>query len=291
MTCGHSRLLALDRVALHTLTGRVVCRLLPGHRHHPLLVDPAWTIGGADLVWHDGAYFLHGTQTRVAPATAGSGGVLGVDLGMVQLATDRDGASFTGAKVTGMRHYFATRRAVLHRVGTKSARRRLTPITRRESRSQREVNHCISTALVVQAAMATTALAMEDRTGINARAPVRVAARSWRMGWAFCHRKTGVRDTAALLGVPVIQVDPRNTSRTWSACGQCAQANRQSQASFLCRRCGFATNADCNAAVTIAYRAAVNQPMVSDATHRSHRLSSVRVVAPGTRPHALAVGR
>lgn len=81
------RLLPLDRVSLNTLSGRVVCRLAPGRRQHAMLVDLDWKIGGADLVWRDGVYFLHVTQTRPAPATAGSGGVLGVDLGRLRAST------------------------------------------------------------------------------------------------------------------------------------------------------------------------------------------------------------
>ncbi len=45
------RLMSLDRVSLNTLAGRVVCRLVLGPRQHAMLVDPAWKIGGADLVW------------------------------------------------------------------------------------------------------------------------------------------------------------------------------------------------------------------------------------------------
>src|SRR5258707_3789060 len=44
------RLLSLDRVSLNTLDGRIVCRLLLGARQHGMQVDPAWKIGGADLV-------------------------------------------------------------------------------------------------------------------------------------------------------------------------------------------------------------------------------------------------
>jgi hypothetical protein len=153
------RLMALDRVSLNTLSGRVVCRLLPGPRQHTLLVDPAWKIGGADLVWRDGVYFLHITQTCPAPATESSGGILGVDLGMVEFATDSEGEHFSGGKVKGMRHYFNRRRRSLQHRGTKSARRRLKQIKRRESRFQKDTNHRISKRLVAKAAGATKALA------------------------------------------------------------------------------------------------------------------------------------
>ena len=61
------RLMSLDRVSLNTLDGRVVCRLLLGARQHAMLVDPAWEVGGADLVWRRGVYYLHVTQSREAP--------------------------------------------------------------------------------------------------------------------------------------------------------------------------------------------------------------------------------
>src|SRR5215831_9257918 len=94
------RLMSLDRVSLNTLQGRVVCRLVLGARQHALLVDPAWDVGGADLVWRSGTYYLHLTQSREAPPEAGpDGGTLGVDLGIANLATDSEGGRFTGAIV------------------------------------------------------------------------------------------------------------------------------------------------------------------------------------------------
>src|SRR5262249_46083479 len=78
------RLMRLERVSLKTLDGRVVCRLLLGPRQQELLVDPTWTIGGADLVWRRGVYYLPVTQRREAPPeTELDGGTLGVDLGIV----------------------------------------------------------------------------------------------------------------------------------------------------------------------------------------------------------------
>src|SRR5215469_4696362 len=61
------RLMSLDRVSLNTLDGRAACQLLPGARQHEMLVDPAWKVGGADLVWRRGIYYLHVTQSREVP--------------------------------------------------------------------------------------------------------------------------------------------------------------------------------------------------------------------------------
>ncbi len=53
-----------------------------------------------------------------------------------------------------------------------------------------------------------------------------------------------------------------NTSRGCSACGYIDKANRKNQSDFVCLKCGFALNADFNAALNISNRAAVNQPIV-----------------------------
>ena len=50
----------------------------------------------------------------------------------------------------------------------------------------------------------------------------------------------------------VRRVDPKQTSQRCGACGHVATENRESQAAFRCVACGFACNADLNAARNIA---------------------------------------
>ncbi|REJ97736.1 MAG: transposase [Planctomycetota bacterium] len=56
---------------------------------------------------------------------------------------------------------------------------------------------------------------------------------------------------SAATGAMVIAVDPAYTSQTCSQCGHVSAANRRSQSSFCCEACGFADNADVNAARNI----------------------------------------
>jgi putative transposase len=260
------RLMSLDRVSLNTLEGRVVCRLVLGARQHAMLVDPAWEVGGADLVWRRGTYYLHITQSRQAPPEhEADGGRLGVDLGIVNLATDSEGVTFSGAMVHVVRSGYHLRRQRLQRVNTRNAKRRLRQTSGREARFQRDVNHCISKRLVLKAAVSRKALALEDLSGIRERVTVRREHRYARHSWAFFQLRQFIIYKAAWQGVPVHLVDPRNTSRTCSACGHCEKANRKSQAEFLCQRCGFTTHADYNAARNISRTqwAVVNQPLAS----------------------------
>ena len=259
------RLLSLDRVSLNTLQGRVICRMILGKRQHDMLIDPLWKIGSADLVWQRGVYSLNVTQSKDAPLEIETDDTLGVDLGIVNLATDSTGETFTGAKVHEVRMRYHKRRQILQKVGTRSAKRRLKKMSGREKRFQKNTNHVISKKLVQKAVQSRKALALEDLTGIRERTTVRRENRYERPSWAFYQLRGYITYKAAWVGVPVRFVDPRNTSRTCSQCGHCEKANRQSQASFLCQQCGFCLNADINAALNIS-RAVVKQPMV--ATHQ-----------------------
>jgi predicted transposase len=60
---------------------------------------------------------------------------------------------------------------------------------------------------------------------------------------------------AALAGVLLVAVDPRNSSRECSHCGHTAKENRKTQDKFACVECGFALHADINAAINIRSRA------------------------------------
>ncbi len=256
------RLMSLDRVSLNTTQGRVICRLILGKRQHDMLIDRAWTNGSADLVWRNGTYYLHITQSTDTPQVTETSETIGVDLGIVNLATDSEGQTFTGEKVHEVRQRYHTRRQELQRVGTRSAKRRLGKLSGREKRFQKDVNHKIAKILVQKAVVSRKALALEDLTGIRERTTVRRENRYERHSWAFYQLRMYIAYKAAWASVDVRFVGSAYTSRTCSECGHCAKANRQSQASFRCKQCGFFCNADVNAAINIS-RAPVKVPLVA----------------------------
>jgi hypothetical protein len=64
-------------------------------------------------------------------------------------------------------------------------------------------------------------------------------------------RQGRIKGQAALAGVPIEKVDPRDTSRTCHECGFIAKSNRKSQGEFSRGSCGHRANADVNAALNI----------------------------------------
>jgi IS605 OrfB family transposase len=267
------RLLSLDRVSLNTVGGRIIARLLPGRRQHGMLVDPDWHIGGAELVWRKGVYYLHVTQTKDAPKPRETSDVLGIDLGICTVAMDSQGEPFTGKEIRQKRAQYVARRAALQRVGTRSAKRRLKQMSGRERRWMSDVNHSIAKTLIQKSVASHKALALEDLTGIReGEVTVRREQRFERHTWAFYQLRQFLTYKAALVGVPVFLVDPACTSQTCSRCWYCDPANRQSQSSFRCRQCGFSCHADYNAAINIrevARQAAYGSGGTSPATSPS----------------------
>ena len=246
----------LSSAALTTVRGRREFVMAHGGKQRAMLA--AGTTGQATLVFRDGNYYLHiALKTEPPPPASTEGGVLGVDFGIVELAIDSEGKAYSGEMVKTVRCRVKKIRAALQRKGTKSAKRHLMKIRRRQSRFVHDVNHCISKALVGTATLRKKALVLEDLRGIRERANSLNRAMRWLMGnWAFADLRAKIEYKAAEAGIPVVFVDPRNTSRTCSKCGHCEKANRKSQSHFKCLQCSFEIGADFNAALNIEARAA-----------------------------------
>ncbi len=122
----------------------------------------------------------------------------------------------------------------------------------KEARFRRHQNHVISKAIVESAMRTDRGIALEDLKGIRERVTARGGdARNRLGGWGFSQLGSFIDYKAQLAGVPVVHVDPRNTSRTCAKCGHCEKANRKSQGEFSCKACGHKDHADANAARNI----------------------------------------
>jgi len=248
--------------------------------------------GASTLVLRKGRWYLHTAVDVPAPAPrAASNGCLGVDLGVVNLAVDSDGEAYSGAAVEAVRLRIAALRAALQARGTRSARRHLQRLAGREARFRRDVNHRISRDLVRKAEGTGRSIAVEDLRGIRDRVTVRRPQRARLSGWAFQQLRFFLTYKAEGAAVPLVAVDPRNTSRTCPACGCCDRRNRRTQALFRCVACGFEGSADAVAATNIARRGAANRPIVPDDDARNAGPTPRDPAESRRKPLASASGR
>ena len=215
------------------------------------------------MVFRGGRFYLAVVVERPEPAALVPIGVLGVDLGIVNLAVDSDGVVHKGDAVDRVRVRMERLKGNLQRRGTKSAKRHLRELSGRESRFRRHENHVISKELVARAKDTRRGIALEDLKGIRAGITVARPQRRRQFSWAYHQLREFIAYKARLAGVPVSFVSPRGTSHECPRCRHEEKANRKSRDEFECRRCGLAGPADHIAAVNIAARAAVDRPIVS----------------------------
>ncbi|WP_211224028.1 zinc ribbon domain-containing protein [Pseudonocardia asaccharolytica] len=157
-----------DRVSILTLIGRIEVPVLNQGRWR---TQPGTTVRGqADLIHRDGKFYLAVVIDVPDPGDLTEPPEwLGVDLGVVNIATDSDGTTRSGKALRGLRRQNLRLRRRLQATGTKSAKRLLRKRRRREARFARDVNHCISKALVGRAKDTGRGIAPEGLQGIRDR--------------------------------------------------------------------------------------------------------------------------
>lgn len=251
-------------VSIWTLAGRQEIRFVCGERQRTLL---AFRRGETDLAFVRGQWYLFVTAEIAAPKPTEPDETLGVDLGVTNIAVDSDGTVYSGKTIRNVRYRQRSLRKKLQKKGTLGSRRRLRKLAGQEHRFATWVNHQISKQMVAKAECTKRAIAVEDLRHIRTRIKARRSQRATLHSWAFAQLRAFIAYKAELRGVPVHFVDPRNTSRTCPKCGHCAKANRKTQSSFVCTRCGLAGLADVVAAenIRVLGGALVTAPDCSDA--------------------------
>lgn len=236
-----------EKVSILTLVGRLLIPFIIGDYFKSFFDRKT---GQADLVYQNGQFYLCISIEFPEDSPIIPRDWIGVDFGLVNIATDSSGEIFSGERIGSNRKTRSTARKQYQRRGTKNAKRRLKSLSGRQSRFQKQTNHCISKRLVEKAKAQSSGIVLEDLKGIRSRLEGTVSKRlRSRLGnWGFAHLRFCIEYKARLKGIPVLVVNPRNTSRTCSVCGHCEKANRRSQAEFLCKKCNYSSNADLNAA-------------------------------------------
>ncbi len=235
-------------VSIWTLEGRAKMSFVCGDKQRILLAYPR---GESDLILRDKKWFLNVTIEVPEDREIEACDCLGVDMGIVELAYDSDGTNYSGSAVNKIRNRNQALRRKLQRKGTKSAKRLLQKRRRKESRFCRNENHIISKRIVQTAKRTNRAIAIEDLKGIRERVRARKRERTLLHSWSFAQLGSFIAYKALRAGIPLIFIDPRNTSKRCNQCGHTEKANRKSQSEFVCKACGHATNADRNGAKNI----------------------------------------
>ncbi|MEW2404139.1 transposase [Streptomyces sp. NPDC046862] len=207
--------------------------------------------GESDLVQRGGKWFLIATCEIPDPEVYEPADWIGVDRGIVNLATTSDGTNHQGRRLSRYRRWQARKRAELQAKQTRSATRR----AQKERRHATHVNHRISKEIVSVAQRTGRGIAVEQLGGIRERVRLRGDQRGTLSSWPFHQLGHHLAYKARKAGVPFLEVDAAYTSQRCPRCGHTERANRPDRDHFRCRLCGLAGPADVVAGVNVRDRA------------------------------------
>ena len=257
--------LSKKQVTLASVKGRVKATFLIPEYYGKYL---AWKLRTSTLSYNkqQDIFYLHVTIHKQSPESVGDK-VLGIDRGIVNIAVTSNNHFFNSKPIKNVRAKYAYLRAKLQSKGTKSAKKLLRKISRKEERFVSEVNHCISKEI---AAMPFDVFAIEDLTSIRVQSRTKGVEFTRKLNnWSFYELEQFLRYKAEAVGKSVVTIDPRYTSQKCSVCGHIYKGNRKGH-SFKCVKCGFQIHADLNAARNIAVlgisgngRLTVTQPYIA----------------------------
>ena len=183
--------------------------------------------------------------------------VIGLDLGEWNVATavaisrqnskPMKGRFWSGAKIREIRGKYAHIRRNLQR------KKRLDLVRRIRSKEGRIVNqilHTIAREVVEYAKQfSKPIIAIERLNGIRDNMSGSAKLNRRLHAWSFRKLQQYIEYKANLEEIPVVYVNPKDTSKGCHRCGHVAQTNRE----FRCPKCGLVYNRDLNSAINIAY--------------------------------------
>jgi putative transposase len=229
-----------EYATLTTLGGRVKLKLILSDYHRQYL-GGAWRIEPTATVSHKGRiWYLHLIVTKDVPDSE-SDARIGLDSGIVRIATTSTGKVFKGGIIKHIRERRFKQRRDLQSARHKSRnqRRLLQRLAGKEKRSVEWLLWNVANGIVDEALKVSAGtIAVEDLKGIRARIKVAKKQRLIHHGWPFSSLFLKLAHVASKQGIKVEPVEARNTSKTCHKCGHCDRANRKSQTVFVCVHCG-----------------------------------------------------
>ena len=244
-----------ESVSLTTTRGRISLPMLLGEYQRRALKGQNPT--SATVINKAGTWYIH-IVVEFAGDSMDGDGIMGVDLGVNNIATTSTGLRIEGKARQDFKQKRAKVRASLQSKGKQSTKKVLKKLSGYENRRITNENHVLSRQLVEEAKRHNCGtIRMEQLKNIRGK------TKTWnkhlnRMvaGWSFYQLQQFVSYKAAAFGISVELINPAYTSQT---CHHCLKIGSRNGEHFNCLTCGE-EHADVNASHVIALGGAACKP-------------------------------
>jgi len=246
------------RCTISTLEGRIDGNfVLPDddNDYYDKYLNNGWTVTQSTIEKHDyedgEPYYLHlGLEKEDEEIKPLNPTVMGVDLGIDNLAVTSTGRFYSGQELKCERQRYEEIRGKLQDKGTRSAHLTIQQMSGRENRYACDTLHRISKSIVEEAEEHNVdVIVFENLKNIREDMPRSKQFHSW----AFKQLYDYVKYKAKEKGITVEQTSPKYTSQRCSKCGYTDRRNRNN-GSFKCEKCGYELQADYNASKNIGIK-------------------------------------
>jgi len=179
--------------------------------------------------------------------------ILAIDLGIRWMATtvnsNNPKPNFYGKELRKVKgHYFYLRRSLT----LKKAYKTIKKIGLKERRVVNDILHKISRAIVNEALENDSMIVLGNLKGIRRNGKGRRFNRKLNNGFPYYRLSQFIEYKAKWLGIKVIKISEKNTSKL---CHKCGEEGVRVGSSFKCPNCGYSCHADYNGAMNILKRA------------------------------------
>ena len=200
------------------------------------------------------------------PSTRQPKNPVGIDAGVKNHVTLSTGESISGRTLNRRRLKCLQRKVSRAKRGSRSRRKKVAMLSREWQRvreQERGATHELSRKIVDRhdfiaieklaiPNMTRSAKGTPEEPGKGVKAKSGLNRSIMEQGWGRLYSMMAYK--AEWAGKRFVEVDPKHTSQTCSTCGTIDGSSRQSQSEFQCTGCGYAANADVNAASNILRR-------------------------------------
>jgi putative transposase len=207
----------------------------------------------SELIEKKKRLYLHVVLEHPIQESVDTNQAIGIDMGEVRPAVTSQN-KFVGEKRWKERQerYYRQRRQ-LQAKGTRSAKRKLQKLSKRENGFRNDCDHVLSKRLSQMVVPGSTVV-IEDLTGIRENIKGSKTIKRRLHNWSFHRFRVYLSYKCQLNGIKVEPIEPYYTSQECSRCGHIDEKNRKSQSLFECKKCKVRLNADLNAARVIEKR-------------------------------------